>query len=182
MRLGREHADERLLDVLGELVDDAVRAHVDALALGESARLGVRADVEADHDRVRGRREHDVALGDGADARVDDVHADLGVVDLRELADDGLDRALHVGLDDEVELAERALLDLREELLQRDALLRAPRELLGAQALAAQLREVARLALVLDDAGVLARRAAACRSRGSRPACPAPASLTFSPR
>ena len=31
----REHADERLLDVLGELVDDAVRADVDALALGE---------------------------------------------------------------------------------------------------------------------------------------------------
>ena len=30
-----EHADERLLDVLGELVDDAVRADVDALALGE---------------------------------------------------------------------------------------------------------------------------------------------------
>ena len=31
----REHPDERLLDVLGELVDDAVRADVDALALGE---------------------------------------------------------------------------------------------------------------------------------------------------
>ena len=83
---------------------------------------------------------------------------DLGVLDLRELADDGLDRALDVGLDDDVELAEGALLHLREELLQGDALLRAPRELLGADALAAELREVARLALVLDDAGVLAGR------------------------
>ena len=37
-RLGldrREHADERLLDLLGELVDDAVLADLDALALGE---------------------------------------------------------------------------------------------------------------------------------------------------
>ena len=32
---GGEHADERLLDVLGQLVDDAVGADVDALALGE---------------------------------------------------------------------------------------------------------------------------------------------------
>ena len=38
-RDGREHADERLLDVLGELVDHAVRADVDALALGELPRL-----------------------------------------------------------------------------------------------------------------------------------------------
>src|SRR6266487_2911505 len=35
-----EHADERLLDVLGQLVDDAVGADLDALALGELARLG----------------------------------------------------------------------------------------------------------------------------------------------
>src|SRR6266513_1651929 len=41
--LGRdwaEHADERLLDVLGQLVDNAVGADLDALALGELARLG----------------------------------------------------------------------------------------------------------------------------------------------
>ena len=31
----REHADERLLDVLRQLVDDAVGADLDALALGE---------------------------------------------------------------------------------------------------------------------------------------------------
>ncbi len=35
-----EHADERLLDVLGQLVDNAVGADLDALALGELARLG----------------------------------------------------------------------------------------------------------------------------------------------
>ena len=54
---GGEHPDERLLDVLGQLVDDAVGADVDALALRELARLGVRSDVEADDERVaRSRR------------------------------------------------------------------------------------------------------------------------------
>src|SRR5918996_6270191 len=48
-----EHADERLAAVVRELVDDPVRAQVDALALGERARLRVGAHVEAEHDRVR---------------------------------------------------------------------------------------------------------------------------------
>src|SRR5215210_4697584 len=116
-----EHADERLADVVGELVDDPVGADVDALALGERPCLGVRAHVEADHDRVRGGGQHDVALGDRADARVDDIDSDLGVLDLAELADDGLDRAPDVRLDDEVELSDGALLELGEELLQGDA-------------------------------------------------------------
>ena len=60
--IGGELADERLLDLLGELVDDVVRADLDALARRELARLGVRADVEADDERVGGGREHDVVL------------------------------------------------------------------------------------------------------------------------
>ena len=38
----------------------------------------------------------DVVLGDAADALVDDVDAHLGVLDLLELGDGGLDRAVHV--------------------------------------------------------------------------------------
>src|SRR3990170_1478864 len=136
-RLRREHADESLLDVLGELVDDPVRAHVHALALGELLRLGVGANVEAGDDRVRGRSEHDVRLGDGADPRVDHVDLHLRVPDLPELALHGLDRALDVGLDDDVELLDAALLQAREELLQGDALLRAAGDLLRAHPLSA---------------------------------------------
>src|SRR6185312_17557533 len=44
-----EQADERLLDVLGQLVDDAVGADLDAFPLGELARLGGGPHVEADH-------------------------------------------------------------------------------------------------------------------------------------
>src|SRR5215207_352115 len=89
--LRREHPDEGLLDVLRQLVDHPVGADVDALTFGDGAGLGVRPHVEADHDRVRGRRQHDVALGDSTDTGVDDGHPDLGVLDLRELALDRLE-------------------------------------------------------------------------------------------
>src|SRR5512146_1512576 len=159
--LGRdrgEHADERLLDVLRQLVDDAVRADLDALALRELARLGVRAHVEADDERVGRGGEVDVVLRDPADAGVDDVDAHLGVLDLRQLGDGGLDRALHVALEDEVELLDRARLHLGEQALEGDAAARLGRELLAAQTLRARVRDLARVPLVLDDAGELARR------------------------
>ena len=155
--LGREHADQRPLDVLGQLVDDAVGADVDALAVGQRLRLGVRAHVEADDDRVRRGREHDVRGDDAADARVDHLHRDLVVVDLSDLVDGGLDRALHVGLDDQGELLDGALLHLREQVLEADRLA-ALGEHLGALALRALLGGLAGDAVVLDDAAQLAGR------------------------
>ncbi len=149
--------DEGLLDLVGELVDDAVRADVDALAFRERARLGARPHVEADHERVRGRREVDVVLGDPADAGVDDVDPNLRMVDLAELAEQRLDRSLHVALEDDVEILDDTLLHLREQALERDAALGALGELLAAKALGPLLREILRLPLVLDDPRELAR-------------------------
>ena len=80
---------------------------------------------------------------------------DLVVLDLPDLVHGGLDRALHVGLDDQVELLDRALLHLREQILEADGLA-ALGEHLGAQALGALLGDLARDALVLDDAAALA--------------------------
>ena len=81
-----------------------------------------------------------------------------GVVDLLQLADDRLDRALHVGLEDDVQVGDTAGLQLLEQLLERDAAARLLRERLAAQALAALLREIAGAAVVLDDAAELAGR------------------------
>ena len=155
---GGEHADERLLDVLGQLVDDAVGADVDALALGELPRFGVRPDVEADDERVRGRGEHDVALGDRADALVDHVDAHLGMLDLRELGDAASTEPPTSPLRIEVQVLDGAFLQLREERSPaRRRRLRALRELLACGAARrALLRELAGLALVLDDARELA--------------------------
>src|SRR4029077_6904155 len=143
---------------LGELVDHAVGADVDTLAVGELLGLDARPDVEADHERVRRRGQVDVVLGDAADARMDHVDADLGVLDLAELPDERLDRALHVALEDDVEVLDGALRDLVEERLERETAFRALRELLAAEALGTLLGEVLRLALVLDDARPLACR------------------------
>ncbi len=120
------------------------------------ARVGARADVEADDERVGGRREVHVVLGDPTDAGVDDVHAHLGVLDLLELAEERLDRALHVALQDDVEVLHLAGLQIVVERLERDAPARTLRELLAAKPLRAHVREVLRLALVLDDADELA--------------------------
>ena len=90
-----------------------------------------------------------------ADARVDHAHGDLVALDLLHLAERRLDRALHVGLDDEVELADAAGLDRVEQVLERDRLL-AARERLGAQALRALLGLLARRPLGVDDARALA--------------------------
>ena len=87
---------------------------------------------------------------------VDHVHAHLGMLDLGELGDRRLDRAADVALEDQVQILDGAFLQLGEEGLERDAALRALRELLGAQALAAPLRERAGLAFVLDDTRELA--------------------------
>ena len=74
-----------------------------------------------------------------------------------ELVHRGLDRALHVGLDDQGELLDGALLHLREEILEADGLA-ALGEHLGALALGALLGGLAGDAVVLDDAAELAGR------------------------
>jgi ethanolamine ammonia-lyase small subunit len=50
--LGREQALGGLLEVVGDVVDDLVRADLDALLLGERAGLARGDDVEADDDRL----------------------------------------------------------------------------------------------------------------------------------
>ena len=61
-----------------------------------------------------------------------------------------------VGLDHQVELLDGALLGELEDVLQRDLAPRAPRQRLGLQPVGALARQLARAALVLDDADVLA--------------------------
>ena len=66
--LGLEHALHRVAQLVEALVDDRVVADLDALAVGQRARVADRAHVEAEDDRVGGGGEHDVGLGDAADA------------------------------------------------------------------------------------------------------------------
>ena len=120
------------LDVVDAVINDAVHAQLDLGALGAVACGVVRTDVEADDDGVARRGEHDVRLVDRTDAGMDDAHAHFLVGELFERGLDGLGAALHVRLDDDVEVLEIALLDAGEQILERD--------LLAAPAAAAALR------------------------------------------
>ena len=122
--LGREHTLKRCLDVVEELVDDPVCAHVDPAALGERLRLGVGAHVEADDDRVGRIGEHDVRFGDRARTAVQDVDAHLFARKFEKGLFDRLRGALHVALDDDVEPLDLAFRDLAEHVVQRHARLR----------------------------------------------------------
>ena len=116
-----EQALEGRLDVVGELVDDVVQADVDALGLGRPAGGVGDLGVEADDDRVRGGRQHDVVVGDVAGALVQDVEPDLVLVELLERVGDRAERARHVGLEDDPELLGLAGLDLAVEVLEGGA-------------------------------------------------------------
>ena len=89
---------------------------------------------------------------------MDDTNGDLFALDLVELGDSGLDGALHVALDDEVEVAHLAVGDLLEEVLERNRLLAATRQFLGTQTRGALLGEVTGVALRVDDTADLAGR------------------------
>ena len=80
--LRREHTLHSGLDLVDGVVNDAIHAHVDVVAGRAVARRGVRTDVEADDDGIRGGGEHNVALVDRADRAVNDAHADFVVGDL----------------------------------------------------------------------------------------------------
>src|SRR4051794_34611496 len=102
---GLEHALEGGLDLVDGLVDDRVVPDVHTLAVGQLGGLTLGPDVEAQDDDVVGQRQVDVALGDPADAAVDDPQRDVVAhLDLHQRLFERLDGARVVALDDQVEL------------------------------------------------------------------------------
>src|SRR5687768_7868337 len=154
--LGAKHALERGADVVHGIVDDLVQLDLDAFALRGIARVVVRTHVEADDDRASRASEQNVALGDGTDAAVNDLHLNFGIRELRQCVGERFRRTALIGLD---EHAERPLLTgrcRRHEVLERDrALARATALRLAVEPLAA-LGDLARLRRIFDDAELVA--------------------------
>ena len=125
-----EQAGHGLLDLVDDLVDDRVEADVDLLAFGEVRGVALGPHVEADDDRLRGRRRAGRRLVDGADAEWMTRILTLSSDSFGERVGEHLDRALHVGLDDQRQLLDPALGDLLLQRLERQAAaLRAERPL-----------------------------------------------------
>ena len=115
-----QHTLHSGLDLVDGIVDDAVHTHIHVGAGSAVAGSGIGTDVEADDDRLRGGGQHDIALVDGAHTAVDDADADFLVGDLLQGGLHGFHAALHVGLDDQVQVLHLTGLDLAEQILQRD--------------------------------------------------------------
>ena len=119
--------------------------------------------------------EQHVALGDRADAAVDDLHPHFAGAELGQRVGQRLGRAALVGLDDDAQLRDRAFLELPAEVLEARGLLRAPALRLALEPLAA-LRDVTRLDRVGHHAERVARRRHALEPedlhRERRPALP----------
>ena len=79
-----KQAGHRLLDLVGHVVDDAVEPNVDLLALRHGQGVPVWSDIEPDDDRVRCRREDDIALVDGPGATAEQPHSDALVTQLAQ--------------------------------------------------------------------------------------------------
>src|SRR6185312_3513096 len=71
--LHAEQAGRRLLHLVDHVVDDREIAHVEAGGIDHLACRGIGTHVEADHQRLRGRRQGGVGFGDAADTSRDHV-------------------------------------------------------------------------------------------------------------
>ena len=151
-----QQALHRVAQVFGDFVDDRVGADVDALALAGAAGVGQRPHVEADDDRVGGRGQHHVGLVDATGLGVDDVDRDPLLRDFGDLVLERLQRAGDIGLEDDVELLDVALLDAGEDLVEADLARLAAGQGLGLEAVGALLGELAGAAVVLDRLDELA--------------------------
>ena len=69
---------------------------------------------------MRRRGQRHVVFGDGADVAVNDFEGNFFRLDLLERLDDGLDRTLGVGLDDDLEPLALRRIERREQIFERD--------------------------------------------------------------
>src|SRR6267154_4487807 len=144
-----EQADHQGLNVLGHLVDDAVVADIDLVALGDLARLRIGAHVEADDQRARRLGKRQVGLADAADAAIDHAGRHLLGAEPLQRAGQRFRRALHVRLDQHRKLLGRALADALDHLLEGAAAARGAGKLGLPVATGAEVGDLARTRLVL---------------------------------
>src|SRR6185503_773271 len=124
-------------------------ADFDAVALGAFARELVGANIEANHGSTAGMGQDDVALGDTADARLQNLHADLVGRKFVERALDRFRRSLHIGLEHDRKQALLAALARLEQLVE--SLARTRRLTLLPAFAGAIFGDLARTRVGLDD-------------------------------
>lgn len=77
-----------------------------------------RSDIEADDDGPGRACQRNIGFGNGTNPGVNDLDADIFVIELLERGNNRADGALYIALDDEVEVFDFALLNLAEKLFR----------------------------------------------------------------
>ncbi len=153
--LGAQHALERRAYVGHRLVDDPIQLDVHAFTLGGGARVVVGPHMEPDDDRARSLGEQDVALRNGADAAVHDLHLHLTGRELLEGIGKRFGRTALVGLDEDAQRPPFSAGRVFDEVLERHAPGCAPALRLAVQPLTA-LRDLTRRAGVVHHEELVA--------------------------
>ena len=98
-----EQAGHGFFHLVDQFVNDRVKFDLHAFVLGLVGHAAVDARVETENDRVGRGGERNVRFGDRADGAVDDFERNFVGFDFLERFDNGFDRALRVGFDDDLE-------------------------------------------------------------------------------
>src|SRR5208337_1698686 len=113
-----EHADYGAPDVIEELIDDIIVTNVHRFLLGQLLNLRIRSYIEADHDSIGGRSEHNVGFGDRTGTAVNDVDLDFGSRKLDQRINDCLQRTMDIGFDYKFKFLDLAFLNLIEQVFE----------------------------------------------------------------
>src|SRR5437588_2076743 len=125
-----EQPGHRFLNLIEQLVDDAVKFDLHAFAFRGANGHAFHLDVETDHHRVRSARQQNVRLRNRPHAGVNDFEVDLLALDLAERAGERFQRTLRVALEHDPKMF-RAISGF-QQTFQRRALRR--RQFIGAPA------------------------------------------------
>src|SRR6266404_9466916 len=98
-----EHTRHRVLDLVDQLVNDAVKLDLNAFALRGRDRHVFDFDVKSDDDSVRGARQQNIRFRNRPDCCVDNVEIDFLALDLLQCGSDRLDRTLGVAFQDKTQ-------------------------------------------------------------------------------
>ena len=150
-----QHSLDRGGDLLDTLINDTIGADIHALQSRRIQRRLIGTYIEAHDDGVGSGCQHDVSFDDTADAGMDDIDFYFFVAKLLKRRLDCLRGALHVRLDDDIEIL-HAVAHLRKEVVEIDLCIGL--ENLFLFLLAALLGKLLRHTLILDGAKLVARR------------------------
>src|SRR5690606_25687253 len=112
-----------LLNIVEQVVNHAVVAHVDAAVFDQFLGSVVGAHVETKHHGTGSNRQADVSFGDAAHARGDDVHFHFFRAQFLQRSHDGFQRTTYVSFHHHVEVGHLAFTHTGKQCIQLGGLL-----------------------------------------------------------